>query len=109
MKTEKWVKFPNLKIEVKFEQEQNGILFEKIEIPKDCRMLRLKELGEVINYIIVNNLDIWSYFEQPIKRFEEKYTAGFFAFSDWVGLGCIRNPENSDSALGVIFCREMKK
>ena len=100
--------FENLKIEVDFKQEQNGKKFEDIKIRKGWRLLRLKELDEVLNYIVDNKLIIWSYFEQPIIIYKGKYVARFSADSDWSVLNCIGDPQDSDSALGVIFCRDIK-
>ena len=101
--------FENLKIEVDFKQEQNGKKFEDIKIRKGWRLLRLREMDEVMNYIIENKLNIWSYFEQPIKTYKGKYVARFLAFSDGVSLSCGRNPQFSGSALGVIFARDLKQ
>lgn len=104
----KWIKFKNLGIEVNSNQVQNRTKFKDIKIPKGCRLLRFEELKEVMNYIIKNKLDIWSYFEQPIESFKNKYVARFDADSDWASLYCCGDPEGSDASLGVIFCRKIK-
>jgi hypothetical protein len=102
------VKFDNLGIEVDFNQEQNEKKFKQIKIRKGWRLLKLKELDEVMNYIIENNLDIWSYFEQPIKSYKNKYIARFLADSGGADLCCDWDPGFSLSGLGVIFCRAVK-
>lgn len=107
--TGKLVKFPKLGIEVDFEQEQNGKEFSEIIIPEGWRLLRIGEVVEVMEYAVKNKLDIWSWFEQPIKVFRGKYSARFIADSDRALLGCGRNLWVSNSSLGVIFCREIKK
>lgn len=103
------VKFKNLKIEVDFEQKFNGEKLEDIKIPKGWRLLRIEELGEVMNYIQENNLDIWSFFEQPIKNFKnKKKVARFYADSDGANLYCVVDSSDSYSDLGVVFCRDLK-
>ena len=102
------IKFKKLGIEVDFEQNQNEKKFDEIIIPKGWRMLRLCELEEVMNYIVEHKLDIGSYFEQPINQFKRKYVARFWAISVGAGLYCYGDPGNSDSSLGVIFCRDIK-
>ena len=101
------VKFPKLKIEVDFEQKFNGKKLKDIKIPKGWRLLKLKELEEVMNYIKENNLEIWSFFEQPIKMFKGKYVAWFYMDWDGADLGCDRDSDYSSSNLGVIFCRDL--
>ncbi len=103
------VKFKTLKIEVDFEQKFNGKKFKDVKIPKGWRLLRIEELGEVMNYIQENSLDIWSFFEQPIKNFKNKKVARFVAYSGYCDLGCVRGSGYSYSDLGVIFCRDLKK
>ena len=102
------VKFKNLKIEVDFEQKFNGKELGEIKIPKGWRLLRIEELGEVMNHIQENDLDIWSFFEQPIQNFKNKKVARFNAGSDYAYLGCDGDSSNSYSSLGVIFCRDLK-
>ncbi len=104
----KLVKFKGLKIEVDFEQKFNGKKFKDIEIPKGWRLLRIEEVGEVMNYAIENNLDVWSFFEQPIKKYKDKKVARFCAYSGYCYLSCYRNSWYSGSYLGVIFCRGIK-
>lgn len=106
---EEWVRFEDLGIEVNFKQEQNGKEFKDIKIPNGCRVLRFEELEPVINYIVENNLVIWSYFEQPIRKYNKKYIARFDASSVRVDFSCYGDPRDSSSSLGVIFCREIKK
>ncbi len=103
------VEFKTLKIEVDFEQKFNGKKFKDIKIPKGWRLLKLRELDQVMNYIQENSLDIWSFFEQPIKNFKNKKVARFYADSDWCNLNCDGDSRDSDSDLGVIFCRDLKK
>ena len=103
------VKFKTLKIEVDFEQKFNGKKFKDVKIPKGWRLLKIEELGEVMNYIQENSLDIWSFFEQPIKNFKNKKVARFGADSGCCYLGCDGGSRNSYSDLGVIFCRDLKK
>ena len=100
--------FENLKIEVDFKQEQNGKKFEDIKIRKGWRMLKLRELDKVMNYIVDNKLKVWSYFEQPIETNKGEYVARFCTYSGWASLGCFGYPLGSDSALGVIFCKDIK-
>ena len=100
-------KFKKLNIEVDFEQKFNGKKLSEIKIPKGWRLLRLNELEEVMNYLIKNNLGIWSYFEQPIKRFKDE-VARFGADSGYAVLYCGRDSDYSDSYLGVIFARDLK-
>jgi len=102
------VKFESLGIEVDFKQQQNNKKFEDIQIPKEWRLLRFKELDEVMNYIVENDLNIWSYCEQPIKKFKGKSVVRFNAYSDGASLVCNRSPRYSYSSLGVIFCKDLK-
>ena len=104
----KLVKFKGLKIEVDFEQKFNGKKFKNIKIPKGWRLLRIEEVGEIMNYALENNLDVWSFFEQPIKKYKDKKVARFYARSDDCDLDCDRDSGGSDSDLGVIFCRSIK-
>ena len=108
MKNNRLVKFENLGIEVDFAQEQNGKKFSEIQIRKGWRLLKLKELEEVMNYIMENHIKILSYFEQPIIKLKNDYVARFIAYSDGANLYYYRNPESSNSSLGVIFCRDIK-
>ena len=103
------VKFKTLKIEVDFEQKFNGKKFKDIKIPKGWRLLKLRELDQVMNYIQENSLDIWSFFEQPIKNFKNKKVARFGAGSGYCDVDCGRGSGGSNSDLGVIFCRDLKK
>ena len=109
MKQNKIVKFENLGIEVDFNQEQYGKTFKEIKIREGWRLLRIGELGEIMNYILDNNLDIWSFFEQPFKKFKNKYIARLGANSNRAGLNVDRGPGDSFSSLGVIFCRDIKR
>ena len=61
-----------------------------------------------MNFIIDNKLDIWSYFEQPIKSFKNKYIARFRAGSVGADLICDRGPTDTGTGLGVILCRNVK-
>ena len=54
-----------------------------------------------------NNLDIWSFMEQPIKNTEN--VARFIADSFRAFFYCFSYPSNSNSSLGVILCRDLKK
>ena len=104
----KLVKFKGLKIEVDFEQKFNGKKFKDIVIPKGWRLLKIEEVGEVMNYALDNNLEIYSFFEQPIKKYKDKKVARFYADSDYCYLGCGGGSWFSNSDLGVIFCRSIK-
>ena len=104
----KTIKIKELGIEVDFAQQQNNKLFSELVIPKGWRLLKLKELDVVMNYIQQNKLDIWSYFEQPINEFKGKFVAWFITVSDGADLDCDRNPDDRNDSLGVIFCRDLK-
>lgn len=105
---ENLVKFKKLGIEVNFAQEQKGVKFKEIKIPKGWRLLRFNELSEVMNYIVENKLNIWSYFEQPINIFKGKWVAWFGAGDGGAGLSCYWDPDSSDPSPEVILCREIK-
>lgn len=103
------VKFPKLKIEVDFNQKQNNKELKDIVIRKGWRLLKLEELGEVMNYALENKLDIWSYCEQSIKSYKGKYVAGFYMGSGSSYFSCTGDPGDSDPGLGVVFCRDVKE
>jgi len=104
----KTVVFKDLKIEVDFIQQQNNKMLKDIKIPKGWRLLRFNELDAVMNFCVDNKLQVWSYFEQPIKIFKNKYVAGFGADSGWVDLICDRNPTLTIAGLGVVLCKDVK-
>jgi len=112
--TEKIVKFPNLNIEVDFNQEQTGLNLLEIKIRPGWRLLELKELGEVMNYAVENKLKIWSFFKQPVKALEHKYIGRFMIeyskedFTSRVDIDCLRYAEIFHEELGVIFCKDLE-
>ena len=84
-----------------------------IKIPEGWRLWTAEECIKLKNWNDKNknklNLkDCWFFIKQPFD-FNKDLVARFIAGSGWVGLNCYRNSSNSNSDLGVRFCRDVKK
>ena len=111
-------KIKDMKIEVdttfRYAKKNYNEVMELIEKEhKGWRLPTHEEFIDIINRGLFN--DFWDgkhdiRIKQPFKKLEEKSRVAWFdAFSDWVDLYCVRGPQDSYPALGVILCREIKK
>jgi hypothetical protein len=103
-------------IEVEKEVTQKGTKFEDLVIPKGWRLLNYDEVIKLANSKYAKELKMDGnsdkddfFIEQPFD-FNKKnnYVAWFWADSNWVSLICGTFHTNSNSSLGVRFCREVK-
>lgn len=74
--------------------------------PKGWRLLKPSEALAI--WEIEPFID-WFFVEQPIKKLKGEYVARFYAEEDGADLGCYGNPDGSSGALGVKWCRKLKK
>ena len=105
------MKIPELKIEVELEIHDKGKYLKDIEIPKGLRLLKINEIIFLYNNYKkeLNMENTWEFFEQPFTEYKNKnYNARLDAYGSGAGLYCGRDPGDSDSSLGVRFCREIK-
>ncbi len=110
----KTFKVKELGIEVTKKQEQNGLNFKDIKIPKGFRLIKATEMmrfwdNKTFRDTLMknNNNDLWFFIENLII-YKKKSVARFFAYSVSADLFCGRNPGCSDPGLGVVFVKEIK-
>lgn len=111
------IKVKELKIDVEVNVHDKGKKLSEIEIPKGWRLLTINEVIFLANseHAQTLKMDLSSsqddfFFEQPFECNRNKgYIAWFCAYSGGAGLVCGGGPRNSGSALGVRFCRDVKK
>ena len=109
----KWIKIPELKIEVETEIHDKEKCLKDIQIPKGCRLLTTNEITFLHNnekYRKQLHLEnTWEFIEQPFELNKEKgYVARFCAYSGVSDLECYGGPQGSDANLGVRWCRSKK-
>ena len=100
--------FNNMDLETVISMKKDGRLEARKEpltacILKDC----FAELDFTSQGLAVKEAKNQKYIQGQNIRFwhpRENCVARFYAYSDWAGLGCIRNPRNSNSALGEFVC-----
>lgn len=112
--TQKWLKIPECGIEMETKVHDKNKILAYIQIPKGMRLLTIPEITKVFenekykNVLVeANNGNFWIF----VKNYSwiNNYVAWFYALSDRALLPCSRDPQSSDSGLGVIFCRDLKK
>ena len=98
-------------VEYGVEETQKGIIYKDIKIPEGWRLWEPEESVKLYKdkklRKKLNLEDCWFFVQS--RYFLPKYVARFWADSGWADLGCGRNPQDSDSDLGVRFCRDLKK
>lgn len=84
----------------------------EINITKGWRLWKVSDFEKfsLEDWDKLNIKDDWFFIEQPFAYNKEKgYVARFDADSGWAVLDCGRGPSDSDSALGVRWCRDLKE
>jgi len=105
----------NKTYEVAKKQEQNGVLFKDIKIPYGFRLIKATEIMKFWDnqefretLLKENNNELW-FFIENLDTYKNEYVARFYANSSWAYLGCGWDSDSSNSELGVIFIREVKR
>lgn len=111
------IKVKELNIEVQTKVTQKNVGFDNLVTPKDWRLMTYIEAVELANsdFAKVLKMDGSSlvddfFIQQPFNLNKKNgYVAGFSADSDGAVLNCFRNPQYSNSDLGVRFVRDIKQ
>jgi hypothetical protein len=100
---------------IKYETEDHDFnkKLSDIKIPEGWRLWTAEECIKLKNWNDKNDnklnlINCWFYIKQPFNL-NKDLVARFCADSDGAYLYCDRDPSDSDSDLGVRFCRRVKK
>lgn len=97
-------------VEYDIETTQLGVEWRKIELPKGKRKWTYEECVKLFNNKKLRKQlkldDCWFFIESYLDKFPVVW---FNADSDGANLYCFRNPQYSNSSLGVRFAREISK
>ena len=111
----KWLKVPELKIEVELEVHDKSKSWDELKLDKrEKELLTVEEAIWLANSEYADELKMFSgeddfFIQQPFKRNRKiNYIAGFVAYSAGAALYCLRHPDGSLSSLGVRFKRKLK-
>ncbi len=97
------------KVEYELKQHDNNKKLSEIIIPKGWRLLLPSEAMMLYEKSLIDS-SFWFYVKQTNKKEKLKgNVARFGADSDGAGLGCNGDPSFTNSALGVIFCRDIRR
>lgn len=95
-------------VEYELKQHDNYKELSEIKIPKGWRLLLPSEAMMLYERGLIDNT-FWFYVKQTNKQEENNgNVARFFASSGGAGLDCYGFPSDTDAALGVLLCKDLR-
>ena len=102
----------NIELYKKGKQQQIGVLFKDIKIPRGYRLIKATEIMKFWDNkkfretILKENDNDVLFFMENLDIYKDKYIARFGASSGRSVLGCNGGPRGSNSSAGVIFVKD---